>query len=245
MSRATWSAAAPVLLAALLLSCEAARADTSREFWPEFNAFLKIDERARWFLQAATTRGQPDDGSSSRVAAVTEAMVGAHLDYALSPQLRPQLLEQDWARNRYLWARAGYQRLQSASDAPPESQYRENRGILEMTARTPPLAGDLEWIGRAHWDWRNRDGQNSSLYRLRLGVERSFDVDGHATVPYATAETIYDTRHSSWSQQRYQLGAEFAINATWRVESYLEARNYQQSQPSRVRALGLVLKYYH
>jgi hypothetical protein len=228
-----------------LLSGEAACAETSREFWPEFNAFLKVDEQARWFLQAATTHGQPDDGSSARVGPATEAMVGAHFDYALSPQLRPQLLEQDWARNRYLWARAGYQRLQSAGGTPEGSQFRENRGILEITARTPPLSGDLEWVARAHWDWRNRDGQNSSMYRVRLGVERSFDVAGHTAVPYATAETIYDTRHSSWSQQRYQLGAEVAINATWRIESYLEARNYQESQPSRVRALGLVLKYYH
>jgi hypothetical protein len=230
--------------AALLLACTATLAETSREFWPEFNAFLKINERARWFLQASGTHGQPDDGSSDRVSSATEVQIGAHLDYALTPVLRAQLRELDWARNRYLWTRVGYQRLQSASGAPPESQFQENRGILEMTARTPPLAGELEWIGRAHWDWRNRNGQNSSMYRLRLGVERSFDVGGHVVVPYVTAETIYDTRHSSWSQQRYQLGAEVAINATWRVEPYLEARNYQQSQPSQVLALGLVLKYF-
>jgi hypothetical protein len=233
------------VLAALLLSCAAACAETSREFWPEFNAYLQIDEQARWYFKATTTHGQPDDGSSARIGAATEASVGAHLDYALSPRLRPQLLEQDWARNRYLWARIGYERLQSASGAPADNQFHENRSILEVTARTAPLAGGLEWVGRAHWDWRNRDGRNSSLYRLRLGVERSFDVDGHAVVPYATAETIYDTRQSSWSQRRYQLGVEFAMNAAWRIEPYLEARNYQQSQPARVRALGLVLKYFH
>ena len=236
-----------ILLAVGALSALAsgrAHADTSHEFWPEINAFLKLDARTRVYLLANSSH--PEANEQLGVASpATEALVGAHLDYSLTPVLRPDLREQDWARNRYLWVRAGCQYSHSTSAAAADNSFRESRGVFEMTGRTPPLAGQLEWVARARWDWRNRNGANSSLYRLRVGTERQFDLRGHAAVPYVTAEAIYDTRYGSWEQRRYQAGSEFAIDDHWRVEPYFELRNYSNSQPARVLGFGLVLKYFH
>lgn len=229
--------------ALLAFANAAAHADTSREFWPEFNAFVTLDPRTRLYLLANSSHPQANENPAVKSPAL-EGLVGAHLDYSLAPVLRPDLRQQDWARNRYLWVRAGYQYSHSTSAAEAANSYRENRGVFEVTGRTPPLAGQLEWVARARWDWRNRNGANSSLYRLKLGVERQFDVRGHAAVPYVTAEAIYDTRSNSWDQQRYQAGSEFAIDDNWRVEPYLEARNYRHSEPARVLGFGLVLKYF-
>lgn len=229
-----------VACAALLSVGTAARPETSRELWPEFDAYLKLDERARVFLLATTTATESDAGS----VAATDGTVGVHLDYSLTPAFRPDLVRQDWARNRYLWTRVGYQYVHGLGGADTGGGSRERRGVFEMNARTPPLVGELEWVSRIRWDLRDRNGETSSLYRLRLGVERQFNVQGHAAVPYLTGEVIYDTRFNEWKQLRYQAGVEVSLDEAWRIETYLEARNDKVAEPTSVRALGVALKYY-
>lgn len=230
-----------VACVALLFTGTAARPETRHEFWPEFNAFLRLDERTRVFLLATTTLADFEAESAS----ATDGTIGVHVDYSLTPAFRPDLLQQDWARNRYLWARVGYQNVRSFGDADGSSGFREHRGIFELSGRTPPLAGELEWFSRVRWDLRDINSENSSLYRLRLGVERQFKVRGHAAVPYLTAEAVYDTRYDDWKQLRYQTGVEVSLTEAWRVDLYVEARNDLISEPARIRALGAVLKYFH
>ncbi len=242
--QATFPTTALLLTALSALVSAAAHAETSREFWPEFNAYLTLDARTRVYLLAKSTREQTSDQAGA-ASPPMDGVVGAHLDYSLMPVLRPELREQDWARKRYLWIRAGYQYSHSTSAAEAGSSYREDRGVFEMTGRSPPLAGQLEWVARARWDWRNRNGQNSSLYRLRLRSERRFDLQGHALLPYVSAEAIYDTRYGSWTERRYQFGTEFAIDASWRIDPYLDARNIRGSETDRVLGFGVKLKYFH
>jgi len=227
----------------LLVSSTAAHAETSYELWPEFGTFLELNARTRVFLLATTTRVDQEATRGAPLDPVTDGTVGVHLDYSLAPARRRALLDQDWERRRYLWMRIGYQRARSVGDANLGNTFRENRGVFEVNARTPPLTGALEWSTRFRTDVRDRNGEHSNLYRVRLGVERQIDVRGRAVVPYLTAETIYDTRHDEWKQQRYQLGVEFGLNANWRFEPYLETRNDRRSEPARVYALGLALKY--
>jgi len=230
-----------IACAALLLMSTAARPETNREFWPEFNAFLKLNQQARVYLLATTTTVDAETDTRSAV----DGTAGVHLDYSLTPVFRPSLLEQDWARNRYLWARVGYQHARSFGDADAGGGFREHRGIFEMNARTPPLAAELEWYGRLRWDLRDRNGENSSLYRLRLGDERQFKLRERAVIPYLTAEVIYDTRYNRWDQRRYQAGTEVSLNEAWRFDLYVEARTDEIAERPRLAAVGAVLKYYH
>jgi hypothetical protein len=175
---------------------------------------------------------------------VTDGTLGVHLDYSLTPSLRKGLLEQDWERNRYLWVRIGSQRARSLGDADATSEFHENRGVFELSGRTPTMPGGVALFSRLRWDLRDRNDERSSPYHARLGAERPFDLLDRTAVPYATAETIYDTRYSEWKQQRYQLGMEVGLTESWRVEPYLEMRVDRLSEPARVYALGLALKYF-
>lgn len=229
---------------AAILGATAAHAESSYEFWPELDAFLTLNSRARVFLLATTTRVDQEGRRGFPLDPVTDGTLGAHLDFSLTPSLRKGLLEQDWERNRYLWMRIGFQHARSLRDADATSEFRENRGVFELSGRTPTLGGGVALYSRLRWDLRDRNDEHSNLYRVRLGIERPFDLLGRAAVPYATAETIYDTRYSEWKQQRYQLGMELGLTERWRMEPYLEMRVDRRSEPARVYALGLAFKYF-
>jgi hypothetical protein len=141
----------------LLLGSDVARAETSREFWPEFNAFLKLNERTdarvssrddlpdrhgrrpRWGLE------QPDTRHARRTP-------GLFAD--TGPATRPA--RSGLGTQSLPVGRVGYQYSSSLNDADSDTGFRENRGVFQVTGRTPPLAGDLEWIARVRWDLRDR-----------------------------------------------------------------------------------------
>jgi hypothetical protein len=241
---ATHRLAGACLAAALSCAAVPAVADTSTQFWPELDAYFKLTERARLFLMATASRAeqaQGQSGGSSR----QDMQVGAHLDVTLSPLFRPDLAEGDWQRNRYLWMRIGYRYGRSLGSLDETSPYREQRGIFELTARTPPLAGGFEYVGRFRWDARDVNDVDSNRYRLRLQVEKSYKHEGRTWVPFANAEAFYDTRYDDWIRERYQLGVEIELSRAWRLEPALTYQTDSQASPGRINALGLTLKYFH
>ena len=218
----------------LALGAQTASAgDTTREFVPEVNAFVKLSEQTRLYLLGDLTRNLTND--------TTEGEAGAHLDFTLKPVLRPHLSEANWQRDRYLWTRVGYVVLSS-----PENRGNgpsERRGILEITGRFP-LASEVWLVNRGRVDLRNVEGETSQRYRLRLGIEREFTAGGVVIVPYAQAEAFYDTRFDTWNRQLYQFGAEIEVSKQWRIEPYFARQNDTHSSPAHVNRFGLVLKYY-
>jgi hypothetical protein len=171
--------------------------------------------------------------------------LGAHLDVTLTPAFRRNLVEGDWQRNRYLWMRIGYRYGRSLGDLEERDPYREHRGIFELTGRTPPLAGGLEFVSRFRWDARDVNDVDSNRYRLRLQIEKSLMYQGRAVVPYVNAEAFYDTRYDAWIRERYQLGAEIGLHPNWRIEPALTYQSDERATPARIIALGLTLKYFH
>ena len=230
------------LAVAALLLCAggAAQAETRNEFWPEFDAYLKLSDRVRVFLLAGMTSAS-ERRNAAGVTAYQDTELAAHLDITLTPIFRPALMNADWERDRYLWLRVGYARLGALRDSPDSSD--ENRGILELNARNPlPPAA---WIfGRVRWEARDIEGRHSDRYRIRIGAEREVTWFARLAVPYVTAETYYDTRYDQWSRQQYKVGAEIAIDDRWRIEPYFARQNDKQSQPAHINAIGLALKYY-
>jgi hypothetical protein len=241
---ATHRLAGACLAAALSCAAVPAVADTSTQFWPELDAYFKLTERTRLCLMATASRAEQAPGQSGG-SSRQDMQVGAHLDVTLSPLFRPDLAEADWQRNRYLWMRIGYRYGRSLGSLDETNPYREQRGIFELTSRTPPLAGGLEYVGRFRWDARDVNDVDSNRYRLRLQVEKSFVYQGHAVVPFANAEIFYDTRYRDWIRERYQLGAEIGLHPSWRLEPALAYQSDSHATPGRIYALGLTLKYFH
>lgn len=215
------------------VAAPASAADHGHEVVPELNAFVKLSDRTRVYLLGDVTVSSPDGH--------TEGELGAHLDYTLTPIFRPALREADWARDRYLWARVGLVVLGS----PDGGRFgpTERRGIAELTLRAA-LPQEIWLVNRARVDLRDLDGTFSQRYRLRIGIEREFAVEGVVLVPYAQAEAFYDTRYDTWNRQLYQAGVEVELSKTWRIEPYVARQNDSRSASANVDRFGLVLKVY-
>lgn len=224
------------VLAHLAGAAASAAAADSGQFWPELDAYVSLDDRTRLFLLAS---GSVFGGEFQ------DMQVGAHLDFTLVPAFRSQLRVADWQRHRYLWMRMGYRYGRSLGDTERDDRFREHRALFELTGRTAPLAGGIEWVGRFRWDARDVNDQDSDRYRLRIQGEKSFTWEGRAVVPFLNAEAFYDTRFDRWNRWRYQAGAEFEIDKDWRVEAAFNYQTDSRSQPARVKAIGITLKYFH
>ena len=228
-------------VAVLLLSSGVpSSAQTRNEFWPGFDAYIKLKPRTRLYLTAALVRAKEPEAASGGF--YRDITLGAHLDISLKPIFRRKLAQKgDWERERYLWARIGYRYGTTLGDV--EDPSREHRGILELTGRAP-LPRNFWVVLRNRADLRDVNGNYSSRYRLRLTVEREVRLFGLDTVPYINAEAFYDTRYDAWNRQRYQAGLEIALSKRWRIEPYYTRQNDQRSDAPHLNAFGLSLKYY-
>jgi hypothetical protein len=206
--------------------------DTQVEFVPEGNAYLKFSDHARLFLLGSLTQGLSESA--------TDGEVGVHLDLTLTPILRRRLRDADWERDRYLWSGSAISSWGTSTTGRTASL---SRGILEMTARVP-LPSDVWLVNRARVDLRDLDGEFSTRFRYRLGIEREFTVGGMTLVPYAQAEVFYDTRFGAWNRQLYQAGVEIEITKHWRIEPYYARQEDQRASTAHVDRVGLVLKTY-
>jgi hypothetical protein len=226
------------VLACLIFSIAgAARAEDESELWPELNAFLQLNERSRGFFAAAYAKGKESDS-------VKSADIAGFLDLSLEPfsPRRRERLSGDWQRNRYLWARIGYDRVFEATDSSGVEVV-ENRGVLAFHGRAPlPGAWWLEARTRADFRWIG--DEYSNRYRLRLDLSREMTVLGHTVTPYGNFEWIYDTRYDDWARTLANLGAEVTLSTRFRYEVYFAYQADRVPEDSDLYALGVVLKWY-
>jgi hypothetical protein len=226
-----WPVLVLVALAALATSARAQ--DHQTEFLPEANAYFKVSDLTRIYLQASVVGRLSQD--------TRDGALGAFVDHTLMPLFRTDLQDADWARNRYLWARAGFL-LGGGQEGLRD--FSERRVVIEATGRVP-LPNEVWLVQRGHVDLRSIDGSKSQRWRYRIGVEREFNLAGVVVVPYAQGEVFYDTRFSAISRQFFQAGAEVELTKQWRIEPYYGRQADKQPSSSVVNQLGLVLKYYH
>ena len=222
--------------ASLSLAAEA-RAEAASELWPELNGFVQLNERSRAFFDAAYALGKESDVKSGNLA--------AFLDVSLKPiaRMRRDLLTDDWQRNKYLWARVGYDRIFEATDSAGVEVV-ENRGVAALYGRAPlPAAVWLETRTRADFRWIG--GEYSNRYRFRLDLSREFAVRDHAVVPYCNFEWFYDTRYDDWARTLLTLGAEVTMTDHFRYEVYVARQADRVPEEKDLNALGIVLKWYY
>jgi len=231
------------LVGLALMGRPAGAADNSTryEFWPEINAYVELNERSRMLFAAAATRateGTLDDGN----AVFQNAQFTINVDYTLAPILRRDVPQAEWSKNRLLWTRLGFE--YGSSGSAGRDAYRSYTGIAELNSRYP-LDRDVWLTNRLRADFRHINGEPSQRYRIRLGAEWEAVAFDHPYAPYASVETLYDTRYDKWSRVTLKAGVETPIAADWRVEPYLALQLNRPDQTlSRVLGLGLTFKVY-
>jgi hypothetical protein len=210
------------------------QAEDTQEFWPELAAFVQLNDRARACFDVAYSASEEFD--------VQSADVSACLDVSLKPIARKELLTGDWQRNKYLWARVGYNRTFEATDSSG-AEVAEDRGVLAVYLRAPlPAAIWLETRTRADFRWIG--DEYSNRYRFRLDLSREFAVRDRPVVPYFNFEWFYDTRYDDWARRLATLGVEVTATDRFRYEVYLARQVDRLPEPRNLDALGVVLKWY-
>jgi hypothetical protein len=214
-----------------------ASADDPWESWPEAQLFVGLNPRTRAFLNAAYAKGKESDVESLDMA--------AYLDISflpIGPRRRRSLRTEDWQRNRYFWARIGYDRVSKTVEGTKSDP--EDRGIVSLWGKVP-LPGDVWLENRARADLRWIGGDYSTRYRLRLEATREFTVFRHTVVPYFNVEWFYDTRYDGWARTLYQAGPEVTVSRHFRFELYLARQTDHLPSASSLNAFGVVGKWYY
>lgn len=225
-----------ILCIAGLTSSTARAGEESQEFWPELNVFKKLTPATRLYLAGSYAKGKESfartyDG-------------GAYVDVTLKPLLRPSVLSEDWKSKKYFWARVGYVRVAKAEEEGAKLKPAEDRLVAALLSRWYlPGSGFVE--ARARTDFRRIGGDYSTRYRVRLEMNRDYNVRGRVWTPYIQIESFYDTRYDGWSRMLYQPGVEIELTDHFRVEPYVARQVDRLPEESTIHAAGLVAKWYY
>ncbi len=228
----------PMVLSACVALGGAASGDDPWEFWPEGQLFVGLESRTRLFLDAANVKGKESDQASLDAAAYLDISL-----LPLGPRRRHAVRSEDWQRNRYFWARVGYDRIFKITDAEGAS-VAEDRGILSLWGKVP-LPGNVWLENRARADLRWIGAEYSTRYRWRMEATREFVVRDHPLVPYLNVEWFYDMRYEAWARTLYQAGFEFTVSPHFRFELNLSQQTDTLPETSRLNAFSVVLKGYY
>ena len=165
--------------------CAQQDSDTVKQFWPEVDIYVPLNEKFRLFFLATTTKAEETRDN-------TEGQVGAHIDYHLHKKVS---------------LRTGYRYGFSLGGSDP---FKEHRIVVEQTLRQPlPLQVLLSDRNREDLRWVN--GEFSARYRNRVTLEREFKVRNRPITPYGSAEAFYDSRFNMWNRNRFAAGVQIAF----------------------------------
>jgi hypothetical protein len=220
-----------------MIACGSGKAlaqETRREFWPEFQGYVKINNVLRLRLVASLTRAQ-ETGQN------TEGLFEVDLDIGVKAFFREKLMNlPDDQRGKYLTLRTGYAYIPTLAETDPA---KEHRVVLEATARYPlPLdilvsdrnRGDLRWI----------NGEFSTRYRNRLRIERDFAIRKFKFTPYAMGELFYDLRFDRWNRNEITVGTEVPLSSRAVIEGYFLRQHNSGSGTTRIYGFGVVFQWH-
>lgn len=229
LSTALLMALAPAVLT------HAQTSDSTAEFWPEVDVFVKLNQHSRLYGIVSGTKQQ-------QLGSYADGQTGLHVDFYGVPALRKHSLINivDPSRSNALMVRVGYVFSRPTNNSGSAV---EHMPTVEGTARAHLSAG-LLLSDRNRLDLRWLDGNPRHRYRNRLKLERTFEAWRFQLTPYAHAEVFYDLRQREWSRLRYAAGAEWNITKRIVLEAYYLRQNTWASVPQFVNAAGLALQFY-
>jgi hypothetical protein len=228
--------ASAVFLLILFFSVAPASAqETKNQFWPEFNAFVRLSGKTRLYFIYSATRQE-------NLAEYSDGQVGAFIDFYTFRLLGRNVLQHvDAARSKSLMIRAGYMLDRTPPDSPETSI--THMPSIETHARLE-LPGNILLSDRNRLEFRIVDGEYRPRYRNRLKAERNFNTGRFELNPYVHAEAFYDWHLNTFNRFRYTAGIEWTLTRHIILESYYTRQ--RDAAPSRkfINALGMVAQFY-
>ncbi len=222
------------ILHAIALAALAQNADSTNEFWPEFDFYFKLNENSRIFAVYTATKAE-------NLGAYADGQTGIHFDfYAVRGLRRPLITYADKSRDKAVMFRVGYLVTRPKNNSGSST---EHMAIIEATGRAHLPS---EWLlsDRNRLDFRWLNGDPRHRYRNRLKLERTFDIGRFQLTPYAHAEIFYEFKAHQSTRLRYSAGAEFNITKRIVLEGYYLRQNTWASVPQFVNALGTAVQFY-
>lgn len=193
-------------------------ADTTKEFWPELQAWWRLNPSTQLLFNPAPTRSSESDDR-------TAVDWGFYVDYRVP---------RDPASYRI-----GY--VYSVSDPnTPASRTIEHRVVLDFNYRWK-IGGTGQLIDRTRLDLRNKEGSTSQRLRNRLQYEVEMALGGRPFVPYTNFELYYDTRYDTVARYKFELGATVVFSPMVDLTPYYGRQTDTQPRRTNVNALGLLL----
>lgn len=220
------------LVAALLLlmRCSPTHAQNSvSEFFPEVDAYLKVNPNVQVYFQVKDTREGGDP---------TQVEIGPSIEFYLKPLIRLKdvtRFDLNDAKSRPVVFAIGYRYVPSP-DRPTV-----NRLEPVVTFHFPLMAQILlSDKNRADLDWSN--GNFTWRYRNRVTLERRFAIHSYHPAPYLSAEFFYESQYSKWSTTALYAGCLFPIGKHFQLDPYYEHENNTGKAPNQqINAFGLAL----
>ncbi len=223
------------MLQAFAMVAAAQTSDSSNEFWPEFDVYIKLNEKSRLYLLGSATKLED-------LGAYADGQAGINIDFWALPAFRKRIVQQslDQSRSKLLMFRFGYLYSHPKNSSGAVT---ENMATGEVTGRAH-LPGEWLLSDRSRFDFRWLNGAPAHRYRNRLKLEKTFDVGRFQLTPYSYAEVFYAFDERSWTRVRYAAGAEWTVTKHIVLEGYYLRQNTWGSVPRFVNAFGAAVQFY-
>jgi Protein of unknown function (DUF2490) len=214
---------------------DAQSSNTREEFWPELDAYVRLNEKSRLFFQYSATREKD-------LMTKADGQIGGFLDVYMLPVFRRRLREDpDASRDKFLMFRVGYAYSPTPSGSSTPST--EHIPTIAATGRAPLPWGSI-LSDRNRGDLRFVNGVFTPRYRNRLRIERTVKQGRFLLTPYIDAEVFYDWRYDAFNEFRYSAGMNWSVARFLAVEGYYTRERDTKSSPEYVNAAGVKVQFY-
>lgn len=213
--------------------------ESSQEFWPEADIWLRLSPAWRLSTFIALSRNIETNYREGSVIPQVD------LAWGQTRRLRKtRLLDENRAQNmKAFMLRGGYLGGQSLDDQG--DAYTERTTFAELHVRMP-LKGDVLLTHRLRSDlrWLGDQPEFSQRWRYRLQVEKEFQAGRTSIVPYLNVEPYYDSRYDTVNRIRLIPGASLAWSPRFALEGNLTYQYDSKASITHVYAVNTILHVY-
>jgi hypothetical protein len=210
--------------------------ESSKEFWPEIDTWLRLTPAWRLSMFVPISKNIETHYREGNLI-----LQGDYAFWKMRPRNKTRLFDENRAQQmKRLLIRGGYLGGKSLGDNG--EAYTEYAMLAELHVRTPIKGGflishrlrtDLRWLGEDH--------AFSQRLRYRLQAEKEYTAGRWSIVPYGNGEMYYDSRYNTANRIRTMAGATVAWTTRIAIEGNWTYQHDTRSSVETTNAFNLIL----